>query len=222
MPRRLLPLAAAVALAACGGGAITNDPTPNPSGQKNLAPLATGASWRYRVTDPLRDAPFEKTVQVVGPQQVPGSTASAILVVDTEPTQEERGWLVEKDGFVLRAREEDRKAGLLVRTTTWSPAAPKTLSASAPVGSVYEATVLEHEEHADGTFTEKDQTYRFTVIAKDVQVTVPAGTFTCLQVARVRLDKVGSDRTYWLAPDVGKVREEGERTEELVAYTPAP
>ncbi|WP_242346866.1 hypothetical protein [Anaeromyxobacter terrae] len=222
MFRRLLPLAAA-ALAACGGGAITNDPQPPaPPGEKNLAPLATGARWSYRVTDPLLDAPFEKTVEVVGPQQVPGSTESAVLVVDTEPTQEERGWLVEKDGFVLRAREEDRKAGLLVRTTTWSPSAPKTLSASAPVGSVYEATVLEHEEHADGTFTEKNQTYRFTVIAKDVQVTVPAGTFTCLQVARVRLDKVGSDRTYWLAPNVGKVREEGERTEELVQYTPAP
>lgn len=224
MSRRLLPLAAAaVVLAACGGGAITSDPPPpGPSGENNLAPLATGARWTYRITDPLRDAPFEKTVDVVGPQQVPGSTQSAILVVDTEPTQEERGWLVEKDGFVLRAREEDRQAGLLVRTTTWSPAAPKTLSASAPVGSVYEATVLEHEEHADGTFTEKNQTYRFTVVAKDVQVTVPAGTFTCLKVSRVRLDKAGTDRTYWLAPDVGKVREEGERTEELVAYTPAP
>jgi hypothetical protein len=221
MPAHRLVLAAAVVLAACGGGSITSDPPP--PGDANLAPLGTGARWTYRITDPLRDAPFEKVVEVVGPQQVPGSTQQAILVVDSEPTQEERGWILEQGGFVLRAREEDRKAGVLVRTTTWTPAAPKTLSAEAPAGYTYEVTVREHEEHpVDSTVSDKDQTYRFTVVATNVQVTVPAGTFTCLQVARVRLDKPGSDRTYWLARDVGKVREEGERTEELVAYTPAP
>ena len=167
---------------------------PAAPGEANLAPLGTGARWTYRITDPLRDAPFEKVVEVVGPQQVPGSTQQAILVVDSEPTQEERGWILEQGGFVLRAREEDRKAGVLVRTTTWTPAAPKTLSAEAPAGYTYEVTVREHEEHpVDGTVSDKDQTYRFTVVATNVQVTVPAGTFTCLQVARVRLDKPGSE-----------------------------
>jgi hypothetical protein len=220
--RRVLALAAAAALAACGGASISTDNTP-PPGQKTLAPLGTGARWTYRVTDPLRDAPFEKVVEVVGPQQVPESSATAILVVDREPTQEERAWLVERDGLVLRAREEDWKAGALVRKTMWTPDAPKTLAADAPLGWTYRATVSESEWRAsDGVTAVKDQIYEFTVVGTDVQVTVPAGTFTCLKVTRVRLDKPGSDRTYWLAPDVGKVREEGERTEELVQFSAAP
>jgi hypothetical protein len=218
---RLLLAAAAIALAACGGG--ISDGSAPPPGEKTLAPLAGGARWTYRVTDPLRVAPFEKVVEVMGPQQIPDSSASAILVVDREPTQEERGWLVERDGIVRRAREEDWKAGVLVRKTTWAPEAPKTLAAEAPVGWVHRETVQESEWHAaDGLTSVKDQIYEFRVVATNVQVTVPKGTFTCLKVTRVRVDKPGSDRTYWLAPGVGKVREEGERTEELVEYTPAP
>ena len=218
--RRVLALAAA-ALAACGGDTIRTDNPP--SGEKTLAPLGTGARWTYRVTDPLRDAPFDKVVEVAGPQQIPESSATAILVVDSEPTQEERAWLVERNGLVLRAREEDWRAGALVRKTTWTPEAPKTLAADAPLGWTHRETVSESEWHAsDGLTAVKDQIYEFTVVGTNVQVTVPAGTFTCLKVTRVRLDKPGTDRTYWLAPDVGKVREEGERTEELVEYSPAP
>jgi len=221
--RKLLPVAAALALAACGGGSIPSGDPP-PGGAGTLAPLGTGATWRYEIDDPLRGK-FEKVVQVVGPRPIPDSTASAILVVDTEPTQEERAWLVEKDGFVLRAREEDWKTGETApaRVTTWSPAAPKTLSVAAPVGYTYTATVTESEWSAtDGITGVKDQVYRFTVLAKDVPLTVQGRTYTCLQVKRERVDKLGDDRIYWLAPDVGKVREEGERIEQLLEYTPAP
>jgi hypothetical protein len=223
MPPRRLLLAASLVLAACGGESIPSGNSP-PPGEKTLAPLGTGARWTYRVSDPLHDAPFEKVVEVAGPAQIPDSAATAILVVDSEPTQEERSWLVSKDGLVLRAREEDWKAGVLVRKTTWTPGAPKTLAADAPVGWTHRATVSESEWSVSSGVTEvKDQIYEFKVVATNVQVTVPAGTFDCLKVTRVRIDKPSDPmRTYWLAPDVGKVREEGERTEELVDYTPAP
>jgi hypothetical protein len=203
-------------LAACGGETLPGGPVV--PGDPVLAPVSPGTRWTYRITDPLRGA-FEKTVEVVGSATVPDSGAAAMLVKDTEPTQEERSWLEVKDGFLLRHREEDLKAGVLVRATSWSPAAPKMLAAPAAVGWTKEVTVSEREWHADGTESVKDQTYAFRVVRQDVRIEVPAGTFICLEVERVRVDKSEPPRTYWLAPGIGKVREEGERLEELVAFT---
>jgi len=61
----------------------------------------------------------------------------------------------------------------------------------------------------------KDETW--TVEATAESVTVPAGTFTA-----VRLHKVTSgaaDKMFWFVAGVGKVKETGDQTEELVAYT---
>lgn len=211
-------VAGALLLFACGGETLPAGGAPL-AGEPVFAPLATGSRWTYRVTDALRGT-FEKAVEVVGPATVPDSGVAATLVVDTEPTQEERAWLQVKDGFLVRHREEDRAAGVLVRATSWSPAAPKMLAAAAPAGWTREVTVQERERGADGTEGLKDQTYAFRVVRQDVRIQVPAGAFTCLEVERVRLDKTEPPRTYWLAPGVGKVREEGERLEELVAFTP--
>lgn len=220
-----------VGLLACGGGGagdgggppVVDPPVEDPpplSGEPVLAPLAAGTRWTYTVTDPLRGT-FEKDVQVIGSEQVPDSTARAMRVRDLEPSQEETSWLEVRGGYLLRHREEDRKAGALVRATTWSPAAPKALAASAPAGFSADVSVRESEWLATtGATAEKVQIYRFTVVAVGVQVTVPAGTFTCLQVDRLRVDKLEPKRTYWLAPGVGKVREEGERVEQLTAFTP--
>jgi hypothetical protein len=218
MTRNVPVLVLGSLLAACGGEPVSSGGDPLP-GEPVLAPLSTGTRWTYRVTD-LLSGTFEKNVEVVGPATVPDSGAAAVLVKDTEPTQEERAWLEVKDGFLVRHREEDRAAGVLVRMTRWSPAAPKMLAAAAPAGWTKEITVSEREWHADGTEGVKDQTYAFRVVRQNVQIVVPAGTFTCLEVERVRVDKLEPPRIYWLAPGVGKVREEGERLEELVAFTP--
>ncbi len=212
-------LALALALAACGGGTLP-DGGGTLQGPPVLAPLGTGARWTYRVTDPVTGV-FQKQVEVLGPETVPQTTTTAILVRDVEPTNEERAWLEVKDGFLVRQREEDWKTGLLVRATSWSPPAPKTLAVVAEAGYSTQLTVTEHEWHPDGSVTTKDQIYAFTVIATGVAVTAPAGTFTCVEVERRRVDKpTDPKRTYWLAPGVGKVREEGERIEELVEYVP--
>lgn len=219
---RTLPLhAALLALlaAACGGDSLPPEDGGGLQGEPVLAPLETGARWTYRVTDPLKGV-FDKEVEVLGPSPVPESSGTAILVRDVEPTNEERAWLKVSGGYLVRDREEDRKDGVLVRATSWTPAAPKTLAVVAEAGFTARMTVSEREWHADGTTSIKDQVYAFAVVATDVPVTVPAGTYRCLQLERQRLDKVEPKRTYWLAPGVGKVREEGERVEELVLYVP--
>ncbi|HET8541187.1 MAG TPA: hypothetical protein VFL83_15035 [Anaeromyxobacter sp.] len=208
--------ALAAALAACGGAPLPADDGPL-AGPPVLAPLGTGARWTYRVTDPVKGV-FDKDVVVLGPAAVPESSAAAIEVRDTEPTGEETAWVGVEGGFLVRHREEDRRAGVLVRATTWTPGAPKTLAVEARAGFTARITVNEREWHPDDTVSTKSPVYRFTVVATGVKVTVPAGTFSCVQVERERLDKVDPKRTYWLAPGVGKVREEGERVEELRSY----
>ncbi len=209
-------VAVAAALVAC------NDP-PLPAegaGAPVLAPLETGDLWTYRITDPVTGV-FEKHVEVLGPAAVPESS-TAIAVRDVEPTNEEQSWVDVQDGFLVRHREEDRKSGVLVRVTTWTPGAPKTLAVLAETGFNAQITVTENEWHPDGTISTKNPIYAFAVVATGVVVTVPAGTYTCIQLERQRLDKLEPKRTYWLSPGVGKVREEGERIEELVDFVPGP
>jgi len=213
-----LPLAALAALAAaCGGASL---PSGNGlSGEPVLAPLAAGARWTYRITDPVSGV-FEKDVVALGRAAIPDTSATAMVTRDTEPTNEETAWVEVKDGFLVRVREEDRKGGVLVRVTTWDPPAPKELAVLAARGFTTQITATEREWHPDGSVSTKNPIYQFTVLATDVALTVPAGTFSCLQLERRRLDKTDVVKTYWLAPGVGKVKEEGDRTEELAQYVP--
>lgn len=220
--RRTIVAAAAAALAACGGGSPSEQGDPPPAAG-DLWPLGAGAQWTYRVNDPLSGV-FDKVVRVEGASAVPGAAtaASAVLVRDTEPSLEELSWQVREGGLVFRAREEDRRDGAVVRSTTWTPAELKSITSVPAAGWVHDATVHQTITHADGTVTEKDERFVWRVVAASERVTVPAGTFDCVRVVRVNPDKAGSDRTYWLAPGVGKVRESGERVEELLSYQPPP
>ncbi len=186
----------------------------------SLWPLTQGSSWRYRITDPAKGV-FEKQVKVLGPQTVPQTSMTATAVLSTQPNKEEMSWQVERNGVVVRLREEDRKDGAVTQSTTWSPATVKSLAAAQAKGWNYTSDIRELTVFADNSTEDKDKTYIWTVVAVDETVTVPAGTFTnVLRLERRRgdKDKPGDNRTYWLAPGVGKVKEDGERLEELVSY----
>jgi hypothetical protein len=192
---------------------------PTPEGPLSLWPLTTGSSWTYRITDPLKGI-FDKEVKVLGPQGVPGTDMTATLVRSLQPHLEERSWQIAlQNGVVVRLREEDMKAGGLARVTTWSPATVKSLAQAQQEGWSYTSTIREVTRLDDGTVEEKNRTYVWRVLAVNETVTVPAGTFTnAIKVQRDRPDKAGKERVYWLVPGVGKVREDGERLEELVSH----
>ena len=225
-------MAAVVWLAGCGGGGSlpTGDGTkdqelpgtpvkPSPEAPQSLWPLTTGSTWTYRITDPTRGV-FDKSVEVMGPQAVPETASTAILVRSVQPHLEEQSWQLELDnGTVVRLREEDLKAGAIVRVTTWSPATVKSLAQFQNAGWSYQSVIRELTRQDDGLVEEKERTYVWRVLAVNESVTVPAGTFThAIKVQRDRPDKEGSTRTYWLVPGIGKVKEDGERLEELVSH----
>ncbi|WP_224245917.1 hypothetical protein [Hyalangium gracile] len=226
-------LAAVVWLVGCGGGAsLPTEPGPqnpqlpeeplqpgNPSGASTLWPLTQGSTWTYRIDDPQKGV-FDKRVEVVGQQTVPGTTMTATAVRSVQPYLEELSWQVElQSGLVVRLREEDLKDGKVVRSTTWSPATVKSLAQPQNVGWSYSSSIQETVRMDDGTVDEKDRTYVWRVVAVNETVVVPAGTFTnAIKVLRDRPDKAGKERVYWLVPGIGKVKEDGERLEELTSY----
>jgi hypothetical protein len=221
---RRLAVVLAVALSACGGGGGGGDgtpppPPPPPPPGTSLAPLSAGSRWLYKVTDPVKGS-FDKFVEVVGPEAAPGSGASAVRVRDVEPTQEEWGWLAESNGLVVRLYEEDRRSGVVTRATTFDPGALKWLSAPQAVGWTQHYAFTEEERPTGGVPRTIAKTYEWKVTGARVPVTVPAGTFECLEVTRQRIDQPDEPvRTYWFAPGVGKVRESSrERVEELAQY----
>ena len=59
----------------------------------------------------------------------------------------------------------------------------------------------------------------WTVVSTAETVTVPAGTFTCLHLRRMATDDPQTQKDYWFARGVGKVKESGGQLEELSKYT---
>lgn len=215
------------------GNAVDPEGTkPDPKAEyTSLWPLTQGSTWTYRITDPVNGV-FNKTVTVLGAETVPDTQMTAVKVhskqdrtATTGTVYEENSWQLElTNGLVVRLREEDITDGLRTRATTWSPAMMKSLAtAPASVPWEHQDAVRELITYDAGGTEGKDPTYVWKVLAKDVTVTTPAGTFTnAIKVQRDKLNKSGEvkeekQRLYWLVPGVGKVREEGERTEELVS-----
>jgi len=202
-------------------GTVTLPDIPADTGRPSgLWPLTQGSSWTYRIQDPSKGT-FEKRVEVLGEQVVPETAMKAIAVRSTQPNKEEISWQLELDGTVVRLREEDRKQGKVSQVTTWNPATIKALSQEQPLGWSYSSDIRELTLADDGTLEDKDKTYVWRVVGVNETVTTPAGTFSnAIRLERKRGDKVkpDEDRTYWLVPGIGKVKEDGERLEELVSF----
>ncbi|WP_163996849.1 hypothetical protein [Pyxidicoccus caerfyrddinensis] len=210
-----------------------NNPDETPAESTSLWPLTTGSSWVYDIKDPVQGE-FKKTVTVLGPREVPDTQGkmTAVLVHSRQDrTQsgmvyEEYSWQLElTNGLVVRLREEDHKDGAQIRATIWSPATVKSVArAPESLPWSYQSAVQEQTVLGDGTKEDSDPTYSWRVVEKGLTLQTKAGTFTnVIKVQRDKLNdagevKEGKERTYWLAPGVGKIREEGERTEELVSY----
>lgn len=209
-------------------GTVTLPDIPADTGSKDnedpaattLWPLGQGSTWTYRIQDPAKGT-FEKKVEVLGEQVVPETTMKAIAVRSTQPNKVETSWQVEQGGTVVRLREEDRKQGQVTQVTTWNPATIKALSKAQALGWSYTSNIRELTVEDDGTQDDKDKSYIWRVAGVNETVTTPAGTFSnAIRLERKRGDKEkpDEDRTYWLVPGVGKVKEDGERLEELVSF----
>lgn len=212
---------------ACG----SEDPTPKEAPGEDrlpLLPFAEGNSWVYRVTD---GAAVEQKVNLVGPAEPIGGTGMFKDEIAFKCTTTKQGgkdetisWQRPEGDRVVRYREQSFHAGngALELEETWSPAklridgSPERTTADASWYEEFEETKLPPGE-VPSVSTKRD---RWTVKAIGQTLTVPAGTFEDVVV----VEKVGVDalKTYYYKRGVGKLKETGGQTEELVSYTLAP
>jgi len=217
-----IPLVLCALSQGCGGGDSPSEQAP-PDG--DLLPLAEGNTWTYRVTD---GSDVTEKVVTVGKEEKVGGTGpnknkNAFKTSSKRVSETTFSWQARVDGKVVRYRDEtiDADSGDVKVDEFWAP---------------YRLHVDGSEEHTDEGASWLEQytetatksgklkaaetvRERWTVVSSEESVTVPAGTFDA-----VVLQKAGGTKlkTYWYVPGIGKVKETGGQTEELVDYELAP
>jgi hypothetical protein len=212
--------------AACGGDGASGD---NAGVQKTAGPFLPwkeGNSWTYRVTD--SGEVTTKVVTIEALEMVGGTgphAADMAYRVVTKKGQADQtlSWQALDGDRVLRYREQSfsEKTGLLKQEEHWDPyklhfdgSAAHTSENGSWLES-YDETKLQ-EGKPDETASQRD---RWLVDSPSEVVTVPAGTFRAVVVQKAG---GGDIKTYWYVRGIGKVKETGGQTEELVSYKVAP
>ncbi len=203
------------------------------SGEPALEPLlpwAVGNSWTYDVTK--NNVTTSKTTTIGDLEQIGGTGPNAALMAYHVTTAKGVGSMDHTESWqapdaanpvrILRFREQSFSAttGKLQVEEHWDPSklhidgSAEHTAAAASWLEVYEETKLP-VLMPPTTQTAKD---RWTVIADDETLEVPAGIFENV----IHLRKSGSSvKEYWYVRGVGKLKETGTQTEVLTAYAVA-
>jgi len=219
--------------ALCLGGACDSEESDKGAGdasvQKTSGPLLPwkqGNTWTYKVTGDGESSTKVTTILALEP--VGGSGVNATKMAHRVETKKGAmdqtiSWQALDGERVMRYREQSysAKTGLVELEESWVPGKLHVDSSAARqvAGLMWIEEYEETKAPTDGTPETKTQRDTWKVDAVDQVVTVPAGTFSA-----VVLIKSGgtSLKTYWYVPGVGKVKETGGQTEELVSYQVAP
>lgn len=214
---RTLALAALVALAACG--------PVQPAGTGRYLPLKVGASWTYKITDTTAGTSSKKT-SVEALEDVGGAKAGTMAFrVRTEDTGGySLGWQQDTGSETVRHHDQQfDTAGKQLNESWYTPSKLRLDETDAHLkqGVTWNDTYTEkNTDNTTNTTTTVSKTETWTVESADELLTVPAGTFHALRLHRTGTTAGQSDKRYWYARGVGKLKETGgTRTEELQSFT---
>jgi hypothetical protein len=190
---------------------------------ERLLPLAVGNRWTYRVTD-QDGTVVDKKTSVEAYEDAGGRKAGTMAFrIRTEKTDGVTvSWQQDRCDAVARHHEQGFLLdGGLESDEYYQPYKLRIDETEAHVASGA-SWVLGFTEVAVDPVTKaetsKAKTETWSVEGVGEVITVPAGTFTCLHVRKVGLEDGQADKQFWFAPGVGKVKEVGSQTEELVEY----
>ena len=207
-----------------GAGAPPIGPT------QPLLPWAVGNTWTYEVT---QDGLVSEKVTTIGDEEEVGGVGPnaaklayhVSTVKGTNGNDHTESWQAPSEDNpdrIVRYREQSFGAvtGELELEEHWEP--EKLHIDGSAERSVTGANWLEVYDETKLAVGLEPFTHelreRWTVIADDETLTVPAGTFEHV----IHFRKAGSSNTakeYWYVRGVGKLRETGTQTEELVDYS---
>jgi hypothetical protein len=201
------------------------------SGACAFLPLAVGNSWTYRVTNPVDGVSMK--VQTIDAEQLVGGTGpnadeTAFHAVTSKMSgagmDKTESWqAVLSDGRVVRYREVEYKAGAATTNGEehWDPyklridQTPEHLVAGATWDEKYSETKIDK----NGVATTAARDDGWMVEAVDVPCGPVRGQMlSCIKLTK-GVDGADTGKTYWFAPCVGKVREQGTQVEELTDFT---
>jgi hypothetical protein len=192
-----------------------------------LLPLREGNSWEYRVTNNGEVTTKVQTVHALEPVGGTGPNKDKMafrMVTEKGELDETISWQAAEGDLVVRYREQAFHAntGELELEEHWEPhklrvdGSPEHLVSGAEWREEYMETKIPADGSPSKTETNRDV---WLVDSESEEVTVPAGTFQAIV-----LQKAGGStlKTYWYVPGIGKVKETGGQTEELVRYEVTP
>jgi hypothetical protein len=221
----------------CGGssstGADANGPDAIPDAPTDPSmryePWTVGSTWSYKLTDPRAQIQprLNAPTTVMAKQDVGGLNAGKMaFLVHIEKLQGSKDvWEAPVGDLDVRYKTTFYdQANALTETDYDQPYRLKLDEGLLHVaaGAHYSETFTETVTKVGMPPTTKSQSDDWTVISANEQVTVIAGTFTCLHVQRNNPAKPGP-QDYWYARGVGKIKETGGgQDEELMSYTIAP
>ena len=221
-------LANALFAVACGSDAAPNKGTNNPSASGRMLPWNVGNKWTYRVTDGADIS--DKTTTIEAEEPVGGIGPNAALMAyrvvtrkGTMLNDETESWqapLADTPDKVVRYREiaYSAKTGMMSQETHWNPYKLHVDGRAETLvqGSTWREDYEETKQSFDGTPTEvTTEADRWTVVSTDESVTVAGKTYD----HAVHFQKfTNSAKDYWYGHGIGKLKETGSQTEELVSY----
>jgi hypothetical protein len=188
---------------AAGSGGVSAAPV--------YLPLRSGMRWTYRISDD-RGRSADKVARVLGPAVLGFGRAGDVFRVqwDLLDGGVEIHWERRTPDGVGCLQEETRDAsGMVSMEEAYDPPAtvvderPDRLSAGVTWSETFMDTTPNHRGHPKT----RKATVSWTVESTNDQVTVPAGTFTCLRLRRST--KHGEPTISWFAKGVGLVKEQG-------------
>jgi hypothetical protein len=224
-----------LALAACGS-VDPQDHSPGaagdtgaPSDDTPLLPWATGNSWSYRVT---KDGEVTDKTTTVGELEVIGGSGPhaedmAYHVVTAKGVDEKdrtESWQAPDADYpqrIVRYRELSFGAvsGELELEEHWEPAKLHIdgTAEKAVAGASWLEKYAETKLEVGLPETSHEVREVWTVVDDDVTLEVPKGTFQ--HVIHFQKSGSGATKNYWYLRGVGKLKETGSQTEELVDYS---
>jgi hypothetical protein len=194
-------------------------------------PLSVGSSWDYLVTnsDDYAEEPKHAEVEEYG--RVGGAglhrEAAAFRLVTTKAenlSDRTVSWQAWEGAKVVRYRELSyHKDGTLELEEHWSPGKLRidTSTAHTAPGALWSEAYEETKSTGDGVTNVVQATEWWSVTSRCEVVTVPAGQFAALVLlvaTGTTPDAASKHKTYWFSPGIGKIKEQGGQTEELVSY----
>jgi hypothetical protein len=224
----LAPACAGIVLSllACGDdvaatdGGIDAAPCTTARAERYL-PLEVGATWNFRITPTAGPAETKANTVIaledVGDRKA-GTTAFRVRTEKLDGATV--SWQEDRCTSITRHREQSLDLqGNLLTDQFYLPDKIRIDEAPArlTMGATWTVAYTEVEVDTTGAMTTraKDETWSVQAIAESV--TVPAGTFTALKLNKTTSGS--ADKTYWFVKGVGKVKETGDQTEELVSFT---